>query len=464
MPELPFIPETITVHLGPPDSFAENVTVSFPDYIKNVASSEIYPTWNESAIRANIYAQISYALNRIYTEYYRSQNYDFDITNSTALDQSFVAGRDIFENISQIVDEIFNSYIRRQGSIEPLFAQYCNGTTSFCEGLSQWGSQALAQEGAIPYDILRTYYGDDIEIVENVPVEGIEISVPERPLRLGSVGNDVLSVQTRLNRISVNYPAIPKIADVNGFFGRSTEDAVRAFQRIFNLTEDGIVGKATWYRIQYLFNGIKRLNSLDSEGLNFADVQRQYPEVLQEGSQGEGVELIQYFLDFVSQYEESVPRVAITGYYGPETTSAVRSFQQTYGLTPDGIMDALTYSELYDVYTGIINSIPPSQFAETAQPYRGFQLQIGEESEDVRVLQEYLNFIAQTYTEIPTVEVTGFFGTDTRAAVEAYQRLFGISVSGVVGGVTWNSIAQTYVELRLGRMVNEDQFPGYTIG
>lgn len=170
MPSLPYIPESITVHLGPPDSSAANVTVSFPDYIKNVASSEIYPSWPENALRANIYAQISFALNRIYTEYYRSSGYSFDITNSTAVDQSFVNGRDIFENISQIVDEIFNEYLRRSGTVEPLFAQYCNGTTVTCEGLSQWGSVGSGQPGYTPYQILTYYFGDDIDIVRNTPV------------------------------------------------------------------------------------------------------------------------------------------------------------------------------------------------------------------------------------------------------------------------------------------------------
>ncbi len=464
MPELPFIPETITVHLGPPNVAAENVTVSFPDYIKNVASSEIYPTWNESAIRANILAQISYALNRVYTEYYRSQNYDFDITNSTSVDQSFSKGRDIFENISQIVDDIFNVYIRRQGNIEPLFAQYCNGTTSTCEGLSQWGSQGLAEEGLDSVEILRRYYGDDIELVTNTPVEGIEISVPTRSLRRGSSGNDVLQVQTRLNRISTNYPAIPKIANVNGFFGQTTEDAVRRFQEIFNLTPDGIVGKATWYKIQFIYNGIKRLNQLDSEGLTLNEVSRQFPGVLREGDSGDFVRVIQLLLAFVSQYEESVPPVSVSGYYGPDTTAAVRSFQQTYGLNPDGILGEQTYSQLYDVYERIIESIPPEQFTDTAIPFPGTELQLGDEGEDVAVLQEYLNYISQTYTEIPPVEVTGVFGTDTDAAVIAFQNLFNITPSGIVGILTWSAVADIYTELRLGNLVSPTQFPGYTVG
>ncbi len=464
MAELPFIPENITVHLGPPTSNAENVTVSFPDYIKNVASSEIYPTWNESAIRANILAQISYALNRVYTEYYRSQNYDFDITNATSVDQSFVKGRDIFENISRIVDDIFNTYIRRQGNIEPLFAQYCNGTTTTCEGLSQWDSQALAEQGLDSVEILKRFYGDDIELVINAPVEGIELSVPSRSLRRGSSGNDVLLVQTRLNRIATNYPAIPKIANVNGFFGDTTRDAVIRFQEIFNLAPDGIVGKATWYKIQFIYNGIKRLNQLDSEGLNLSEISRQFPGILREGDSGDFVRIVQLLLAYVGLYEESVPPVSVTGYYGPETTAAVRAFQQTYGLNPDGILGEQTYSQLYDVYESIINSIDPLQFSDTAIPFQGRELQLGDSGEDVTVLQEYLDYIRQTYTSIPAVEVNGTFDEATLNAVLSFQNLFNINPSGIVGILTWSAVADIYTELLLGNMVADEQFPGYTVG
>jgi len=464
MPELPFIPETITVHLGSPSSNARNVTVPFSDYIKNVASSEIYPTWEDNAIRANIYAQISYALNRVYTEYYRSQNYDFDITNDTSIDQSYREGRDIFENISQIVDEIFDSYIRRQGNIEPLFAQYCNGTTSTCDGLSQWGSQELARsEGLTPFEILQRYYGNNIELVTNTPVEGVDQSVPLRPLQLGSSGNDVRQIQIRLNRISTNYPAIPKIALTNGFFGQSTDAAVREFQRIFNLTPDGRVGKATWYKIQFIYNGIKQLNSLDSEGLTLSDVSRQFPEVLREGDSGDFVRIIQLLLDFVSVYEESVPFVPIDGYYSPETTASVRAFQETYGLSIDGIMGEETYSVLYDVYEGIIASIPPEQFSETAIPFPGVELQLGDEGDDVAIIQEYLNFIGVNYPEIPYIDPDGVFGPATLNAVETFQRLFGIIPSGIVGLLTWTAIADLYTEIRLGEIVSPGQYPGYDI-
>ena len=289
----PFIPETLTVHLGPPDSAAENVTVSFPDYIKNVASSEIFPTWPENALRANIYAQISFALNRVYTEWYRSRGYDFDITNSTAYDQSFVNGRNIFDDINRIVDEIFDEYIRRQGNIEPLFAAFCDGIRVQCNGLSQWGSVDLAEQGYIPYDILTYYYGDDIDIVTDAPIQNITESYPGTPLSLGSSGGDVRIMQIQLNRISKDYPLIPKILSPNGVFGTETEDAVREFQKSFNLTRDGVVGKSTWYKIQYIFAAVTRLAELNSEGLKISDVPKQFLNDIRRGDRGKQVKVIQ---------------------------------------------------------------------------------------------------------------------------------------------------------------------------
>ena len=196
---IPYIPQTITVHTGPADQWAENVTVSFSDYIKNVASSEIYPTWPEAALRANILAQISFALNRVYTEYYPSRGYDFDITGSTMNDQKFIKGRSTFENVDRLVDDLFTTYIRRQGFVEPLAAKFCNGTTVTCDGLSQWGSERLARQGSSTMDILRHYYGNNIELVSNAPIRDITYSYPGYPLQTGSSGNYI----TVLDRKSV---------------------------------------------------------------------------------------------------------------------------------------------------------------------------------------------------------------------------------------------------------------------
>ena len=243
------IPNPITVHMGTPSSNASNIQVSFPDYVKNVASSEIYPTWPTAALTANIYAIITFALNRIYTEWYRSRGYSYDITNSTAYDQYFVYGRPIYESISRIVDQIFNEYVRRQGQVAPYFTSFCSGSTVTCQGMSQWGTVTLANQGRTPLEILRTYYPLDIEIAEASAVSGILSSYPGTALREGSTGLDVQTIQTYLGRIRRNYPAIPVITDEPGVFGLSTKAAVTRFQDVFGLSPDGVVGKSTWYKI-----------------------------------------------------------------------------------------------------------------------------------------------------------------------------------------------------------------------
>ena len=464
-PLIPVIPETITVHLGAPSENAQNVTISFKDYIKNVASSEIFPTWPENAIRANIYAQISFALNRIYTEFYRSQGYAFDITNSTATDQSFVNERDIFENISQIVDDIFNSYIRRQGFIEPLFAAYCDGDRVTCNGLSQWGTVTLAEQGNTPYEILQYYYGDDIDIVENAPVAGITGSLPAVPLRRGLSGNEVQLLQIRLNRIAKNFPAIPKVYPTDGFFGTETENAVREFQSIFGLTEDGIVGPATWYEIQYIYNAVKRLNEITSEGLTLSEISTQYPSQLSLGMSGVGVRVLQYYLAYIAEFVNSVPPIAVDGDFGEATRDAVLAFQRTYGLPETGVVDLLTWNSIYNVYLGFIRSISPFYRDGVVIPFPGTILRPGDSGDFVRVLQEYLNYIGTTYTEIPRINVDGIYGNATLAAVTAFMDLFGLAGRrGPVTSIVWDAIADVYEDIYNGNQRSEGQYPGYDIG
>lgn len=351
----PYVPQYITVHLGSPSSNAANVTVSFPDYVKNVASSEIYPTWDESALRANIFAIVSFALNRIYTEFYRSRGYDFDITNNTAFDQAFVNGRSFFSSVSVLVDELFNDYLRRPGFVEPLAAKFCNGTTVTCEGLSQWGSQNLAQQGYSDTQILRSYYGN-VEIVSNAPIRGIVSSYPGTPLRLGSTGPSVVVLQVSLNRIARNYPAIPKIPANDGIFGSRTEAAVRAFQEIFNLTPDGIVGPATWYRIVRIYTAVTALSELRSQGQQFYSINWSPPTVLQVGNTGEKVRLLQYMLSVLSEYIPSIPSLSVDGIYGPATRSAVLAFQRRAGLPETGTVGQTTWDMIYDQYSGIENT------------------------------------------------------------------------------------------------------------
>lgn len=351
----PYVPQRITVHLGAPSTYAENITVSFSDYVKNVTSSEIYPTWDESALRANIFAIVSFALNRVYTEFYRSRGYDFDITSSTAVDQAFVKGRSFYENISRLVDELFNDYLRRPNFVEPLAAKFCNGTTVTCEGLSQWGSQNLAQQGYTPYQILRSYYGN-VETVLNAPIRGITSSYPGTPIQRGSTGPNVVVIQTSLNRISQNYPAIPKISAVDGIFGSRTEATVIAFQQIFSLTPDGIVGKATWYELVRLYTAVTSLSELRSQGQQFYAINWSPPNGLSPGDTGEKVRLLQYMLSVLSSYIPSIPPLTVDSIYGQATRAAVLAAQRRFGLPETGTVGTQTWDEIYNQYSGIENT------------------------------------------------------------------------------------------------------------
>ena len=436
----PVIPTYITVHLGRPNQPAENVTLPFTEYIKNVASSEIYPTWPENAIRANILAQISFALNRIYTEYYRSRGYDFDITNNTAIDQAFNKDGEVYSNISAIVDEIFNNYIVRRGRVEPLYAQFCDGYTTSCNGLSQWGSVTLANRGLSPIEILRYYYGDDISLVYNAPISDNTQSYPGVALRRGSFGDDVVTIKRELNRISQNYPAIPKIQYINGVFDLETENAVKKFQEIFNLSPDGIVGKATWYKIKQIFASVKRLSELTGEGLTISEVSRRYTRELSMGSQGEDVEALQYYLAFIGYFFPELPPIPITGFFGELTRDAVFSFQNTYGLPVTGVVDANVFNRIEQVYNTVVSELPANYQSAIGEPYPGRFLVEGDRGESVRIIQGYLNKIGQNVEQIPVIETDGIFGVRTKAAVIALQQYLGIEQTGAIGPVEWAEI------------------------
>lgn len=353
------IPNPITVHLGSPGASAANVQIPFTDYVKNVASSEIYPTWPDASMRANIYAIITFALNRVFTEWYRSRGYNFDITNSTAYDQYFIYGRNTYESINLIVDEIFNQFVRRQGQTAPYFTSFCNGTTTTCAGMSQWGTVTLANQGLAPLQILRSYYPRDVEIAETNIITGVLSSYPGIALRTGSTGLDVQTIQTYLERIRRNYPAIPAITDAAGVFGESTRAAVARFQNIFNLSPDGIVGKATWNKLSYLYASVTRLAELDSEGTSLGIGTVPPSSVLRLGSSGQDVITLQYLLNVAAEFNSAIPAPGQDGNFGRETQQSVTAFQRAAGLTPDGIVGPLTWQALYQTYLGADNVIPP---------------------------------------------------------------------------------------------------------
>ncbi|MBW6411076.1 peptidoglycan-binding domain-containing protein [Clostridium weizhouense] len=259
----PVVPEYIVVHQGTPnDTSAPNYKVPFKEYIKNVASCEIYSTWSENAIRANIFCIISFTLNRIYTEWYRGKGKNFDVTSSTAYDHAFSYGRNIYDSISVVVDEIFSTYVKRIGKKQPLLTQYCDGKKVNCpQWLSQWGSQGLGSKGMPPFEILKYYYGNDIELETAEKVQGSPKSYPDYDLTIGSSGEPVKTIQNQLNRISRNYPLIPKVAE-DGVFGSKTVDAVKVFQQVFNLPQTGVVDYSTWYKISDVYVGVTKIAEL----------------------------------------------------------------------------------------------------------------------------------------------------------------------------------------------------------
>ncbi|SFD20285.1 peptidoglycan-binding domain-containing protein [Clostridium uliginosum] len=460
----PYIPEFIVVHLGSPSSAAENVTVGFVDYIKNVASSEIYPTWPEESLKANIYCQISFALNRIYTEWYRNKGYSFQITNSTAYDQYFIKGRNIFENISKIVDEIFSKYIITVGNKTPFFAQYCNGTTVKCDGLSQWGSVDLANAGMEALDIIQYYFGYDKTLVRATTIEGIPESYPGTALRLNDENNNVKVIQKQLNRISKNFPAIPKIPSEDGKFDKQTEDAVKMFQKVFNLTQDGIVGRATWYRISSIYVGVKRLAELEQEpeyneekpsGYVQPDFDGQYPGyVLRECLVGEDVKWLQTYLQAIAKRYKQIPSICVDGVFNKKTKSSVMIFQKIFGLDVNGRIGVNDWGKLILVYTSL-DSVENVNKSDILYEYPGFDLGFGDQDGYVMVLQDYINVIAKNNCRISEIPRTGKFDNDTKIAVEKLQKQLGLKVTGVVDEITWNKISSTYEALYSGRKIRE---------
>ena len=453
------IPKNITVHLGKPAASARNVTVSFRDYIANVASSEVYPTWPEQALRANIHCQISLALNRIYTEWYPSKGYTFNITNSTSYDQYYVHGRTVFDVMVRITDDIFNTYLRKRGTVNPYYSEYCDGKSVTCPGLKQWGTVTLANQGRNALQILKYYYGSDIEIVRTNNIQSIPQSYPGSPLRQGDSGTAVFTLQRQLNRITKDYPFLGKLT-VDGVFGSRMAATVRAFQKQFNLTSDGVVGRQTWYKISYIYVSVKDLAELTSEGEVSSGTLSDGTwggTVLRTGSTGSAVEQLQFWLNTLAQYESSIPSLTVDGVYGTGTANAVRAFQRKYGLTVDGVVGRATWTEVYDQFRSIQSD------NGTPNAYPGTALREGSSGQNVRLVQFWLKIARTVYSSLSNVTVDGKFGSATTAAVRRFQTYFGLTSDGVVGRTTWNKLYEVYNDIAnklLSSSLRPGEYPG----
>lgn len=463
MHERPDIPETITVHLGIPEDPAENITVPFIDYIKNVAANEIYPTWPENALRANIHAIVSNALNRTNSRYYRILGYDFDITNSPEIDQVYTPGNATYESINNIVDEIITSYISLQGDTEPLFTENCNGTTANCEGISLWGTVSLANQGLTPLEILRAYDGDNIVLNTDTPFMPIEGLVPYRPMRVGDSGDDIRNIQIRLNRISNNYTSIPKIFPATGDYTYDMRNSVMEFQRIFDLEETGEINPGTWMKILSVYDSVRRLNELSYEESLILNSDEQFPEVIELGETSNFVRILQYYLAVVAQNVGLIPDVTIDGVFDRNTQNSIRAFQRVYGLPETGTFDETTRNELYNVYLGIVSTLPDHYAGVPVAMYPGYILSYGMHGNDIRMLNEYLSKLSTVYNGIPYVEIDNEFDFSTRNGVIAAQRLFGLNVNGFVNEYTWDEIARAYGDIIYSEYAKEGQFGGSTL-
>ena len=453
------IPKNITVHLGRPAASARNVTVSFRDYIANVASSEVYPTWPEQALRANIHCQISLALNRIYTEWYPSKGYSFNITNSTSYDQYYVHGRTVFQVMVKLTDDIFNTYIRKTGTVNPYYAEYCDGKSVTCPGLKQWGTVTLANQGRSALSILKYYYGQNIEIVRTNNIQSIPQSYPGSPLQQGDRGSAVFTLQRQLNRIAKDYPFLGKLT-VDGIFGARMADTVKRFQKQFSLTADGVVGRQTWYKISYIYVSVKDLAELTSEGETSSGTLSDGSwggTTLRQGSTGSAVEQLQFWLNTLAQYDAGIPSTAVDGVFGSRTAAAVRAFQRREGLTADGVVGRTTWTTLYNEFRSIQSD------NGTPNAYPGTPLRQGSRGQSVRLVQFWLKIARTVYASLRSVTVDGVFGAATAAAVKRFQSYFGLTSDGVVGRTTWQKLYEVYNDIAnklLSANLRPGEYPG----
>jgi len=449
-PSIPVIsiPTNITVHLGAPGDDAENVTVPFIDYIKNVASSELYPTWPDNSLIANIVAITSVTLNRVYTEWYRSRGYNFDITNDTRYDQAFVHNRGIFDSISLITDRIFNYYIARTGQTFPIYARFCDGRISVCDGLQQWGTVELADAGYLPEEILKYYYGENIEIITNAPQTDVQSTYPGEPLSVGDSSLNVLKMQGYLERIRRNYPAISAITPIDGFFGETTEAAVKTFQNVFQMPQTGVIDEGTWYRIIRTYTAVTKLAELSTEGLFFNELYGITSGQFLEGDARPGVDLLQFALNVLSAFYNTVPAVPITSVYDYQTRDAVLQYQKTMGLAQTGIANEETINSIYMTIMGILEAIPPEEVYIPVLKWPGIIYSLGHESPGVYVIQEMLSYISLIIPAIPYIEPNGIYDETTRNAVTVFQNLNGLDPTGTVDERTWNLIVSVYRQQR----------------
>lgn len=428
------VPKKITVHLARPAVSAANVTVSFQDYIANVASSEVYPTWPEQALRANILAQISLALNRIWTEWYPSRGYSFNITNSPGVDQAYVRGRTVFAVMERLTAELFNTYVRRTGDTEPYYTEYCDGKSVTCPGMKQWGTVERAKEGKSALEILRYYYGSRVQLVTTNNIASIPQSYPGSPLRRGSTGTPVRALQYNLRLLAAYYRDVPTVT-VDGTFGAATRRAVIAWQEHAGLTVDGVVGRLTW---QSIYDSAQQVSaSGPAVTVRAPDTPE---ETLKVGDSGQKIRILSQILEFLAQFLPEITPSGLTDTFDDALETTVRSAQQTLGRTVTGEVTPADWLAFYRAALSLGAVNPASAAPEPQEVWPGAALTLGSSGPAVLQVQQWLNEIAAQDCSASFVPETGEFDTTTQTALEAWQIANNITPLGVVDDSVWKQL------------------------
>jgi len=449
------IPSNIRVHLGRRETPSQIVSVPFIDYIKNVTSHEIFDHWPEQTIIANVYCIVSLTLNRIFTEFYRKQGFNFDITSTTHLDQKYVHGGIIGSRISAVVDRIFNHYLAIIGHKEPFLALYNDGTTVNIPGrLSQWGSFFDGQAGMQAWQIIRKYYSQGLELRICDNFDGILESYPGRTLRQGDSGDAVRTMQLYLNGVLGFYTNVI-INPVNGVFGASTRNAVLVAQQAWGLPQTGEIDRRTWYEISRRFAIRRAIWEMHSQGIRIGIGTVPPTQIVRLGDPvnpgntaiSSLIVKLQFLLDFILMYYPQIPFVPQTGRFDQLTNTGVRAFQALFGLAVDGIVGPITWRTLYNVYWGIMENAPipqpPTQPPPTEIPPFPGNLSVGSSGANVRLVQEAINKIAPNHPgRLWILTVDGGFGNMTRDAIFTFQSIFGLPITGVVDQITWDRLMQ----------------------
>lgn len=390
---------------------------------------------------------------------YPSKGYSYNITNSTSYDQYYVHGRTVFDVMVRLTDDIFNTYVRKTGTVNPYYTEYCDGKTVSCPGLKQWGTVTLANQGKNALQILQYYYGSNTEIVRTSNIQSIPSSYPGSPVRQGDRGANVYTLQRQLNRITKDYPFFG-LLNVDGIFGPAMTETVKKFQKQFGLTADGVVGRQTWYKISYIYVSVKDLAELTSEGETSTGTLSGGTwngTTLRVGSSGSAVEQLQYWLNVLAQYYSAIPSVTVDGVFGAGTEAAVRAFQRRFGLTVDGVVGQTTWNAIYAQYSSIQSD------NGTPNAYPGTPLREGDRGANVKLAQFWLKIARTTYSSLSNLTVDGIFGAGTTTAVRRFQTYFGLTSDGVIGRTTWNKLHEVYTGVAnklLSPSLRPGDFPG----